>query len=161
MSSVGPGSLSDASFVRVKMIRVVSGILATIGIGWALSAFMGLVMPFIVVACFVLGEDVGAEGGIMLLVSFQVYFGYFIWIGWVFRALNSNFVIPTRVLWIISAVHHSIWIAILASGAHPNNFNGFTDFIFAYLGVVAAVSTLFIFIDRDTGKAERAEALNT
>lgn len=140
------------------MIRTISGILATVGIGWALTALMGLVLPFAAIAAVLIGERLGAIDAVLLFVSFQVYFGYFIWIGWAFRACDMRYLISRRTFWIISAVHHLLWIICFLIDYHPEHIyrsKGIDEILFGYLGFALVASTVFIFIDRDRDKAEQ------
>lgn len=146
------------------MIRTISGILATIGIGWALTAFMGLIIPFAAIATVLIGERLGATDAVLLFVSFQVYFGYFIWIGWAFRAFDKRYLVSRPTFWIISAVHHLLWIICFLIDYDPEHIyrsKGIEQILFSYLGFALVASTLFIFIDRDKNQAEQqAQALN-
>lgn len=143
------------------MIRTISGILATVGIGWALTAFMGLVIPFAAIAAVMIGERLGAIDAVLLFVSFQVYFGYFIWIGWAFRACDKRYLVSRRTFWIISAVHHLLWIICFLIDYDPEHAyrsKGIEPILFSYLGFALVTSIWFIFIDRDSDKAEQTDA---
>jgi hypothetical protein len=139
------------------MIRTTSGILATIGIVWALTAFMGLFIPFAAIATVLIGERLGAIEAVLLFVSFQVYFGYFIWIGWAFRACDKRFLIPRRTFWIISAIHHLLWFICFLIDYDPDHIyrsKGIEQILFSYLGFALVDSTVCIFSDRDDDDAE-------
>ena len=130
----------------MTMIRTISGILAIQGIFWAFVTLWMFLMS-ISAAVTMLGGNFSAGHGYWLLIGLQIVFGWFIFIGWWVRTLDAKHLVPRRVFWILSALHHGIWAAVVVK--YPITPDVLNTLVFSYLLVVILVSTIFAFLDRD------------
>lgn len=137
------------------MIRVISGILSLTGLFWAYFAGVGVILSLIAPVAILRGDQI--EPGWWYLFG-QAYFGFFIWFGWIARALNFRYIVNRRIFWILSVIHHLIWLGPVFV---TNDFG--SDLMFelglvVYLCLVVVLSSAFIFLDSD--KTEQAGGVN-
>ncbi|MAS93724.1 MAG: hypothetical protein CMO55_11085 [Verrucomicrobiales bacterium] len=144
------------------MIRVVSGILAFQGILWAMLSLSGLIVPLFALSSVFTGNVIwDKESVAFFLLSAQLYFGWFIWIGWWLRMLDSRYAVSRRTFWILSAVQHAIWVIAFSSGDLSADSAAFGRFLLGYSITVLVISIIFAFLDRepDTTKGAVLEAI--
>jgi len=113
------------------MIRKTCIALSTAGFGWAWLGLGGLLFTS---GCL-LEDDMNL---MVWLFSFQILFGYFVWVGWIFRARNKKYLIKRKTLWLMSLIHHLIWLAVFTISVIDSGDikNPFVSLMFLYLGVV-------------------------
>jgi len=93
-------------------MRILTGTLFVLGIGWALVAWILVLMPL-----GALGSQYhsgGLEIVWSIVLSLLSILGYQIWIGWGIHCLTGNYVFGgPRVFWCISLMHHVLWALLI------------------------------------------------
>lgn len=124
-------------------------ILSFVGIFWAMIAWIGLLVPFTILESLLNGESLfGSEA--LLFLGVQSYLGYFMWIGWMFRARDRRYVVKRRVLWGLSFLHHACWLFFFFCLNEAGlRFVNEAPLLFTYIFTVMSVTGVFAFCDTE------------
>lgn len=120
--------------------------LAAQGLLWGYFAILGVLMSIV----SILGLFTGVHTPLPYYFLYaQLYFGIFIWIGWCIRAYDRKYLVKRKAFWALSLIHHLLWLIPFLVKSSPYE-DPFASKLFAcYFVVVAFISAIFIFLDKD------------
>lgn len=96
-------------------MKPIVAILFLLGCGWALIAWMVVLLP---TGIFIPVYDYQPHDiAFSLIGSFLAIIGYWIWFGWGFRCKTGRYpLVRSRTFWTISLVTHSLWAITIPFG---------------------------------------------
>ena len=124
MASISPTSTPNAGGLRsrnhlllnvLQEMKTIVAILFILGIGWALLAWMVVLLPigFFMPEYRYQSHDVAFS----VVGSFLALTGYWIWFGWGYRWKTGRYpLVSSRSFWTISLLNHALWAVAIPFG---------------------------------------------
>jgi hypothetical protein len=145
---------------KMKLMKFLSGLLATAGIFWAYFGFVGVVMSVVSALAIFAGEKTPLG---YVYLYFQAWCGFFIWFGWIARALNCRYVVKRKTFWALSLIHHLFWFVPMILSYSKKGLGHdpeLSAMLYLYIIVAIVISATGIFTDSEDKEADQDAAIN-
>jgi len=143
-------------------MKLAVAILFVLGIGWALLAWMVVLLPMGIVMPEYRYQS--HDIAFSLIGSFLALIGYWIWFGWGVRWMTGRYpLVSARSFWTISLLNHALWAVAIPFGYEETitEFWKHGDVLpfrsWIVINVVVALAAIFTDSDRSSQNQTNAE----